>query len=397
MAYLINRNPAARFDCLHSLVKFINAYYGPNHDFTLNDVKYNADEDNVHNYCRLLRNSDFGVEYCPYLQNPLSDAGCNMTNGITCDSTKSKEVSNTINALHALGFVRRSNRSVKITDLGIRFANATFGTAEMQQIIHDSVVKYGPAVGVLKQISELCSLNGKFNTGNITVGYPDPEETVQYNRGFVIISAGSQDDSNTRTKSCILAWLTAGGYIRPENLPPVTTAEYAHSKYNSFLNQPHRGDRTYVYVSDAPFLRGETFVTQSPLDYKNLTKMTGALRENNLAEVREATMLYEPIIQNRRLAIVYFLNKAFENGTDLKFSSLVDFFSRHTDLFVVDETSINDVLQEEIQIANMSGIPYSINEISGSIYLHPIAGVNINELTLGAPTEVVDILRSITL
>lgn len=146
MAYLINRNPAARFDCLYSLVNLINAKYGCSKSFSLNDVKYNPDVDNVHNYCKLLQVSDFGVNYCPYLQNPLSDAGCNMTNGIKLDSTKSKEVSNTVNALHALGFVKRSDRSVKLTQSGLAFAEESYGTQKMQDIISAAIVNFGPVV-----------------------------------------------------------------------------------------------------------------------------------------------------------------------------------------------------------------------------------------------------------
>lgn len=397
MAYLINRNPAARFDCLHSLVKFIYHFYGVNQDFYLKGVKYNPNLDNIHKYCTLLKISEFGDPYCPYLQNQLSEAGCNMTNGINCDSTKSKEVSNTVNALHALGFVKRTDRAIRLTNFGVEFANAKFGTKEMQDIIHNAVVRYGPAVGVLKQISDLCKPGGTFNTDSISVGYPDPNEMVQYERGFVILSAGSQDDSNTRTKSCILAWLTAGGYIRPTNLSAITNDEFAHSKYNEFLNQSHRNIRTYVYISEASFLKGKQFVTQSPLDYKNLTKMTGALRENNLTEVRNATRKYEPIIQNRRLAIVYLLNNAYNSGKDLNYNSLVDFFKNHIDQFVIDDTSLDTTLREEIRIADMVGIPYSCISKNGGLYLHPVCGVNTSELTIGAPAEVIDILKSTTL
>ena len=134
MAYLINRNPAARFECLYSIVKYINAAFRTQ-VFSLSDVKYNKNNDNVHNYCSLLVNSGLGIFYCPYLQNPLSEAGCNMTNGVNSDSTKSKEASNTINALHALGFVSRKRRDITLTDLGKQFAAAQYDTDEMRVII----------------------------------------------------------------------------------------------------------------------------------------------------------------------------------------------------------------------------------------------------------------------
>lgn len=394
MAYLINRNPAARFECLYSLCKLINANYGTANTFSLGDVKYDEDTDNVHYYCTLLKDSEFGIRFCPYLQNPLSEAGCNMTNGVNCDSTKSKEVSNTINALHALGFVTRNGRNVKLTAFGKQFAETEYGTEDMQNIISKAVLNYGPAVGVLMQISELTQVGRTFNTTDIYVGYPNPEETVRYNGGFVIISAGSQADSNTRTKSCILAWLTAGGYIRPQNTEAVQAGEYAHKKYNDFINQPHRGIKTYVFVTDAAFLRNEPFETLRPLDYGNLTKMTAALRENNLADVRRATMEYEPVIQNRRLAILYFLQKAYENTKDLNFNNLIEFFERHEEYFVVDFSILREVIEDEIKIAYMSGIPFRIICEQDQILLHPLCGLNLEELKLGAPAEIVDLLRA---
>lgn len=397
MAYLINRNPAARFTCLHSLLRYVVEKSKMQSSLGLSDFKYDADKDNVLNYCPLLTRSDFGVDYCPYLQNPLSEAGCNMTNGVDCDSTKSKEVSNTVNALHALGFVKRSGRTVVVTQLGFEFASVEMGTANMQSIIKGAVVRYGPVVGVLKQIADITTVGGSFNTSDLYVGYPCSNETVVYKGSSVTISSGSQDDSNTRTKSCVLAWLTAGGYIRPDSLPALKSGEFAHSKYQDFLNQPHRGDRKYILVSPAPFMTNARFITEAPLDYNNLTKLTGALRENNMADVREATMLFEPRIKNRRLAIIYLLNKAFEQNKQLEYKKIIECLRKDPELFVVNQDSLEDCLEEEIKIATMSGIPFSITLNNGDINLRPFTGINTKELLIGAPTSVVGILNKTTI
>ena len=397
MAYLINRNPAARFECLHALVKLIYSNYGTKHSFSLNDVKYNSEEDNVHNYCTLLKQSDFDITYCPYLQNPLSAAGCNMTNGIDCDTTKSKEVSNTINALHALGFVTRNNRSVILTQAGKAFAECSLGTKEAQQLISEAVVRYGPAIGVLKQITDLANIGGVFSTRDIYVGYPKPTEKVDYHGFPVYISSGSQDDSNTRTKSCILAWLTAGGYIRPRTLEPTRQGEFPHFKFKDYLNQPHRGESYYQYVTKAPFANDSSFITSRPLDYDNLTKLTGALRENDMAPVREATMLYEPRIKNRRLAIVYLLNKAYQEGKTLNLKGLLNFFEKSPSLFIVSATNHDAVVQEELKIADMAGIPFDILDDNKNILLKPVAGLDVQELTHGAPEFIIQLLSSFTL
>ena len=397
MAYLINRNPAARFECLHALVMLINHNYGTRHSFSLNSVKYNSEEDNVHNYCTLLRPSDLEISYCPYLQNPLSAAGCNMTNGIDCDTTKSKEVSNTINALHALGFVTRNNRAVVLTQAGKAFAECSLGTNVAQQIISEAVVRYGPAIGVLKQITDLAEIGEDFSTRDINVGYPKPKEKVDYHGSPVYISSGSQDDSNTRTKSCILAWLTAGGYIRPRAFEPTQQGEYPHFKYKDYLNQPHRGESFYQYVTEAPFANDSSFITSRPLDYDNLTKLTGALRENDMAPVREATMLYEPRIKNRRLAIVYLLNKAYQEGKTLKLKNLLDFFDNYPSLFIVSATNHDAVVREEIKIADMAGIPFDILDDNQKIQLKPVTGLDVQELTHGAPDSIIHLLSSFTL
>ena len=194
-----------------------------------------------------------------------------------------------------------------------------------------------------------------------------------------------------------MAWLTAGGYIRPDALSVLKAGEFAHSKYQEFLNQPHRGNRKYVLVAQPPFMNGNSFITEAPLDYDNLTKLTGALRENNMANVREATKLYEGIIQNRRLAIVFLLNKAFEQKKDLEWNKLVEFFKKNQNKFVVNLSSLEDCLEEEVKIAFMSGIPFSFLSNNDVLSLHPLTGINTAELLSGAPKDVVEILKSMVI
>ena len=390
MAYLLNRNPAARIECLHALVEFIYNKFGENTDFTLTSVKFNRDERNIHEFCSRLIDSSLGTKYCPYKQNPLDEAGCSLTNGVDEDSTKSKEVSNTINALHALGFVNRNDRKIRITPFGIRFAKAKYGSEEMQEIIKEAVLHYGPAVGVLKQIINVADGEGNFNSADIRVGYPNTKETVVYKNHNVVLSSGSQKDSNTRTRSCILAWLTTAGFIRPQDLNDVPKGEYAHMYYRDFINQSHRGDRLYKLV-EAPDFNG--FEIQKPLDYSNLTKLTAALRENNQSIVREATMLYEPKINNRRFALLFILNEAYKNGKSVLFDNILAFFRKHSELFVITDDDLEYVIQNELEIATMAGILYDIVSMDNQMYIKPLTGVNIEELANGVPNELIDTLK----
>lgn len=185
-------------------------------NFTLNDIKFVREEENIHKYCPLLRAASLiGSPSCRFKSNPLDEAGCALTNGLNVDFTKSKEVSNTINALHALGFVERDNKTSHLTDKGIIFADTEYNSAEMSRIIHDAVIKYGPVVGLLSQIPSRHEKGCRFNTNDLTIGYPDTNEVAYIDGNLVKISSGSKSDSNIRTKSCLLAWLTTAGYIRP--------------------------------------------------------------------------------------------------------------------------------------------------------------------------------------
>lgn len=391
MAYLLNRNPAARIECLHALVKFIYSKFGSYTEFSLRSVKFKREEQNIHEFCSLLVDSPLDTKYCPYKQNPLDDAGCALTNGVNEDSTKSKEVSNTINALHALGFVNRNDRKVKITPFGIKFSNSEYGSKEMQDIIKQAVLNYGPIVGVLKQIIDIADSKGYFNSANIQVGYPNTKEIVSYNHCNVTLSSGSQKDSNTRTRSCLLAWLTTAGFIKPKDLESIPKEKYPHSFYKDFLNQSHRGDRLYQLIEKPVF---DNFITQRPLDYSNLTKLTAALRENNQDVVREATLKYEPKINNRRFALLYILNKAFQKGTTVLFDNILTFFHLHYDSFVITDDNLSSVVQNELEIANMAGIPFDTINNDGQIFIKPLTGINIDELSIGAPKEIINILEN---
>lgn len=398
MAFLLNRNSVARIECLHALVQLAVAKFGNDEAFTQNEIKFSKTELNVHKYCGLLKDSPIGIKYCPYKQNPLDDAGCSLTNGVEEDTTKSKEVSNTVNALHALGFVKREKRYIRVTSLGIKFAKASYGTEEMQGIIRQAVLNYGPVIGVLKQIIDNVDNDNVFLTSNIRVGYPNTAEAVLFHGYQVRVSSGSKEDSNIRTRSVILAWLTAAGFIRPAELPALQAGECAHCKYRDYLNLPHRGERRYILVNAPGFFKdNHAFVTEMPLDYKNLTKQTAALRENNQALVREATMLYENRINNRRFAILFFLNRAYENRTKVKYSDIITFFQLYKDWFVISDRDLGEIVQNELDISSMAGIPFRVEEADGEQFLIPITGVNMKELSQGAPMELINILQNMTL
>ncbi|PQJ32401.1 hypothetical protein BST92_10900 [Nonlabens arenilitoris] len=86
-----------------------------------------------------------------------------------------------------------------------------------------------------------------------------------------------------------------------------------------------RNLRKYKITNFPDYLFNGNHIVTKPLDYNNLTKNTGALRENNQAKIRELTLKVEPKIKNRRYAIIYALNKAYLEKTTLDFDTLIDF------------------------------------------------------------------------
>ena len=289
--------------------------------------------------------------------------------------------------MHALGFVERVGRKIRITSFGYKFSITRYDTEEMHKIIKRAVQNYGPVVGVLSWLERNYKVGDKFNTGDIKVGYPEPEEYVDHNGERVLLSAGSTQDTNTRTKSCILAWLTTAGFIRPANIKP-SDSPYPQIAYRDYINREHRMEQIYE-ILEYPSIG----MTEHPLNYDNLTKMNFCLRENGMMSVREATRYYEEIIKNRRFAILYLLNMAYENETTIAVDEIIEIMRVHPNLFVVSDYDLEETINTEIEIAFMAGIPYVLRIINGQSRLQPMKGLNIKELEIGAPQKLIDTLN----
>lgn len=393
MSFLINRAPAARFKCLHNIMQLAVNKFSLSDSFNLTDLMYDAQKINIYNFCDLLINdTSLNLKYCPYLKNPLSDAGCNLTNGVYYDSTKRKEVSNTANSLDALGFLKREDRDLRITELGLKFAKTKYESRDMHKIIKKAVLNYGLCIGVLYQIKELNKT--EFTKNEVYVGYPFTNEKILVNNQNITVSSGSQPDANTRTKSCILAWLTTAGFIIPKQYySDKIKPEYTHIDTMKYNLSKIRNLQNHI-VFDFPnyiFQKREKFIVNNPFDYDNFTKNTGALRENGQKASREITMRYEQHIKNRRLAIVYLLNKAYLNSKKIDYKKLIIFLKSKPDYFVISERDFKRVMSVELQFANNCGIPYKI--LQGMV-IEPITGINSIALCKNAPTQVIEYLNT---
>jgi hypothetical protein len=386
MAFLINRNPAARFQCLHSICKLINYKFNTYDSFRLNDIKFMDDEDNIHSFCDYLTNNvNLGIQNCRYKQ-LLDKSGCSLTNSIEVDSTKSKEVSNTINSLHGLGLVTREDSGiVLLTQLGKKFSETDFNSIDMHGVIVKAVLNYGPMIGLLGQV--LQKRTGKFDTSEITVGYPVTQEKVTYDGNRISISSGSEQDSNTRTKSSLIAWGISAGFFKPDSLEDYDAIK-AHIYSADYILSKNRGQRKFT-VLDIPQIKNNKFCVSRTLDYNNLTKNSRALRENNQVEVREATMQSTEIIQNRRFAILWLLNDACRKDGKISVNEIVDFLKGNPRLYVLNIEELKKVILIEIEIANSAGI---IIERNGEV-LKPMNEINLSELCRGAPEELLNDIK----
>jgi len=384
MSYIVNRNSPARIECLYYLMKFITEEFSLNHPFKMKDIKYDSKKNNTLNYCKILNeNKLLNVKYCKYKENPLNDSGCSLTNGVDSDSTKSKEVSNTVNSLHALGFINRIKNDLYLTPLGIEFSSTNLNSKKYLDTIRKSVLNYGLFVGFLSKIHQLNSQ--VFDTNEITLGYPNSDEIIEYEGEKVTVSSGSEKDSNTRTKSCLLAWATSCGYIAPDNL--ILEENYYEKltqiETREFILSKKRNVRKYKVVQIPKFLFNGTFIVERPLNYDNLTKNTGALRENNQEKIRALTLSIEHIIKNRRYAIVYILNRSFELKKDLDFSLFLNYLKGFPEKFIISDESFEEVMYSELDVSFIVGIPFILK----SNKIHPLTGVNIDELSVGAPKD----------
>ena len=171
MSRLINRKAASRIDCLHSLMQLLNEEFPAESNFSMNDAKYDSSKKNIFGFCPLLLTHEgLGFSYCPYKQNPLDKSACGLTNSVDLDSTKQKEVSNTLNALEGLGFLNRAANSFSVSTHGKLFAETAIDSAEMAGIFRSACLRYGPFVGMLAQLHIHDA--DEISSDDIFVGYP---------------------------------------------------------------------------------------------------------------------------------------------------------------------------------------------------------------------------------
>ena len=92
--------------------------------------------------------------------------------------------------------------------------------------------------------------------------------------------------------------------------------------------------------------------------------------------------------------ILFLLNLAFQNDTAVALSDIIDVLKEDKGKFVVSEDNLEETISTEIEIAFMAGIPYVERYMNGKLYLQPTKGLNLKELEVGAPQDVINFLNN---
>lgn len=392
MAYLINRNPAGRLICLHALAGYLVNRFATN-KFRLNDLKYDEEcQYNIHQTCQLLEKLPaINFPVCPYLDNPLSKAKCYLTQSIQEDKQKSKSASDVFNALEGLGIINRSGNLGYITQEGLEFAKSDYDTPQMFGMIRRAVQRYGPFWGLLFWLDRNKNRHNIIKREDISIGYPETQETLSRNSRIVVLSTGSQADTITRTRSVLFAWAITAGFLLPVNLTKPKENSRWHEETLPFIRGKKWSTHQYeVYLKDS-LISGKPYVDR-PLEYNAMTKSTKALRERNQEEQRSITLGVESIIKNRRFAISYLLALASEQDSGVSFDKMVSELASHEAFFIINKQQFAEVLNSELEISFIAGIPF----IDRNRILFPLTKLNVTELSKGAPKEVIALLQDLS-
>lgn len=396
MALLLNRKYGSRLECLYYILQSRYEKFGMNTPFSLRDFKFSeADEKNVHNYCKLLEPC-VGINCCKFLNNPLDSSKCYATQSITGDSTKSKAVSDVGGSLEALGFIVRIGKGeYKISELGKCWAQTEFVSAAWTDIAREAVLSYGPLVGFL---SKLRDLNDEFSYSGIYLGYPKTEEKVEYigDDGIariINLSTDSRRDSNTRTVSKIIGWCVTTGLLIPKTTDGVNSSEtLPQLKYRDFINKEELTVRTFKKSEITKKLFDNKFTVNNPLSFSRLHKNVGSMRENGEKDLRKATMRNNPKILNRRYVFVKVLNHCSINNIALNFERLIETMKIYEDCFCSPGNNIRDIMASEAEIADIVGIPFIDNDDG---FLVPLTELNEQVLDEGVTTKARELARLI--
>jgi hypothetical protein len=328
---------------------------------------------------------------CPYLENKLSDAKCYLTQAKNHDKQKSKSASDAVNALEGLGWAKKDGSRTSLTKEGVEFASTFYDSNNWLNLVRNALLGYGPFVGMLFKIYAAKKENPIIvKKGSISLGFPKTDEILQVDGKTVILSAGATDDTITRTRNVLFSWAVTGGFAHPNTISMPTDNNKWHIQTLEYVKGKKWSSQLYTFYIPADLFNGRHYVAK-PLHYEWLTKDARALRERNQEIERRVAISYEHIINNRRFAIIYLLGKCALHSKSLSFTKMITKLLEHSDYFVINKKDFSRVMDRELEIAIIAGIPFS----SAKGNLKPLTRINLEVASMTAPKEVVSILDEI--
>ena len=378
MAILLNRKYSSRIECLYYVLKTTLNNYEKD-GFLISDIRYDSEaKDNVINNCKLL-DENLGIQYCPFLDNPLNDSKCYATQSVDSDTTKAKAASSVVRAWEALGFVNLSKGKFFITKKGEKLVDIDFDEKAWFESVRESVLSYGPILGYLWDALEK---GESFDSSKLYVSYPLTDEPIE-------LSTHSTKDSNTRTVSMLTSWCLQAGLIEPVNRPN-KDGILPHVFYRETINAKRLTIRKYKLTQFAKDYLEENPYIENPLSYENLNKNVGSLRERNSEDIRNITQQYNHMILNRRFAIIYVLNNV---DKDICFTDLIKVFKKYYEEFFLPNSKIEDIIQSELGICSLVGLLLNYKTTKCGINIEKITKINNDVLSFEAPTEIVKLSK----
>lgn len=385
MSYLINRNPSGRLLCLHGLLQYVAHHWGDG-PYEIKNFKFDSTKSpDIHEFSPCL-SMEYGFRSCIYLDNPSSLAGCGMVNSLVEDTQKSKSASDVFNALDGLGFITRIGNKATITSLGKRFIATERESPEWEQLAREGAQNYGPFAGLISLASEF-PISNVWTRKQINLGFAETGEEVSFNGEHVTLSTGSQDDTITRSRSSIISWGVATGYFVPSKFA-VTSSEPSQVKFHDYLMGSKSSDG--FFNTDLVYEQNNSVVAR-PLSYNQLVKSIKSLRENGQEAQRNASLQWETVIKNRRLAIAFALNQSALLGKPLVFERFVDYLSGLKG-FVINRHDLKATMVSELGNAFVIGTPFKL--VSPEL-LQGLRVVDLNVLSTGADLEITDKLQNL--
>lgn len=328
------------------------------------------------------------TKVCPFLQNPLSDAKCYLTQSILLDTQKQKSVGDAVNGLEALGLVDRINGNFRVNEMGAQMARIDYNSKEWLIRMRQCAISYGLFLGFLYNAYRL-SAEGIVERREIkpSLAFPETGDTVPDLLGNRIrVYTGCEMDTMTRTTSLLIKWGITLGFVSPpeENKP----SDLSHVETLEAIKEENMLQKLRIHYSMEDL---ENVTVHRPISYSFLTPDAAARRDLPPDE-RRMSMQMSPRVINRRFALIYSLGFAGERKIELNFTRFKQELNKSSE-FVVDSTNMDNAMNLELQTAIIAGMLWEKGRQPETV--KPLVTMDLHCLSEGAPRSTLNRVNEI--